>query len=62
LDFSLPNKEEEGLALSLLWFLGARHTFGLSLAFPFVFHAMVPAISFYWIFLYPIKKRGQKHV
>jgi hypothetical protein len=39
--------------------VGAALLLGLSLAFPFVFHVMVPAIGFYWIFLYPIKKMDQ---
>jgi hypothetical protein len=28
-------------------------SFGLSLAFPFVFSVMVPAMGFYWIFCFP---------
>jgi hypothetical protein len=61
LDFSLPNKEE-GTSSLPSFVPGGCASFGLSLAFPFVFQVMVPAIGFCWIFLYPIKKRGQKLV
>ncbi len=42
---SLNHLQKERLALYLLWFLRAA-SFGLSLAFPFVFPVMVPAMGF----------------
>jgi hypothetical protein len=52
---SLNNLQKEGLALSLLLFLRAA-SFGLSLAFPFVFCVMVPAMGFLLDILCPATK------
>jgi hypothetical protein len=52
---SLNHLQKEGLALSLLSFLRAA-SFGLCLAFPFVFHVMVPAMGFLLDMLPPAKK------
>jgi hypothetical protein len=47
----ITSYHRRGNTFSLLWFLHAYVSFGLSLTFLFVFHVMVSTINFYWIFV-----------